>query len=141
MAEWLTNHAQDSVTFEDMVVDFTQEKWTLLDQAQRNLYRNGMLENYKNLVKWEIHLNTKWSALQQNTLQGKTSSVVQMARTYIGKGLYNCGRWEKAMNEHSCLKTYKRTYMRKKTYECSKCGSAFRMNSAQEPYWRKTSQV
>uniref|UniRef100_A0A2K6E3G5 KRAB domain-containing protein n=1 Tax=Macaca nemestrina TaxID=9545 RepID=A0A2K6E3G5_MACNE len=44
----------DSVAFEDVAVNFTQEEWALLDSSEKNLSRKVMQETCRNLAFVEI---------------------------------------------------------------------------------------
>ncbi|DAA28012.1 zinc finger protein 266 [Bos taurus] len=100
VTECLRNCSQDSVTFADVAVNFTQEEWTLLNRFQRKLYRDVMLENYKNLTTagYQVFKPTLISWLEEEELSTVERGVLQGDTYYPGEENGN-------PLQHSCLES------------------------------------
>ncbi|XP_023589063.1 zinc finger protein 77-like [Trichechus manatus latirostris] len=104
--------SEDSVVFEDLAVNFTQEEWALLHPSQRDLYKDVMVETFRNLASVDCctQVKTTGSSPQQDILGNEitTEEKISSLRNDSWYNLVEKGKLNNMENQHQIQERHSR---------------------------------
>ncbi|XP_015677455.1 uncharacterized protein LOC107292842 [Protobothrops mucrosquamatus] len=106
---------QDTITFEDVSIHFTEEEWTLLNHKEKNLYWNVMHQNYDNvacLARDQIKGKSQEEDLLQEVFDPAVEWLEKSKETILQ-------RPEQELNKNCLKNQQKRTLEKEEIFICS----------------------
>ncbi|XP_075845145.1 zinc finger protein 120-like isoform X2 [Microtus pennsylvanicus] len=119
----LESHDMNAVTYDDVHVDFTWEEWALLDPSQKSLYKDVMLETYRNLT--TIGYSWKDHNIEELCQSSRRHERHEKSQTREKTSVYT--QCVKAFANDSHLHSDEKTDTRLKPYEENECVSGFKL--------------